>query len=61
MVFEEGSNTKTAIIKQSIMPEVIGVIVTCRGAENNLVKENIINAVVAVTDIPSHKIQVFAQ
>lgn len=61
VVFEEGNNSKTAIVKQSIMPEIIGVIVTAEGAENNSIKENIINAVVAVTNIPNHKIQVFAQ
>ena len=61
IVYEEGGSSKTAIVKQSIMPEIIGVIVTAEGAENNLVKENIINAVVAVTNIPSHKVQVFAQ
>ena len=61
VIFEEGNNNKTAMIKQNIMPKIIGVIVTAEGAENNLVKENIINAVVAVTNIPSHKIQVFPQ
>ena len=61
VVYEEGNSNKTAIIKQSIMPEIIGVIVTCEGAENNSIKENIINAVVAVTNIPNHKIQVFPQ
>ena len=61
VVYEEGNSDKTAIIKQNIMPEIIGVIVTAEGAENNSIKENIINAVVAVTNIPNHKIQVFAQ
>lgn len=61
VIFEEGGNNKTAIIKQNILPEIIGVIVTAEGAENNSIKENIINAVVAVTNIPNHKIQVFAQ
>lgn len=61
VIFEEGNNNKTAMIKQNIMPEIVGVIVTAEGAENNLIKENIINAVVAVTNIPNHKIQVFAQ
>lgn len=61
VVYEEGNSSKTALVKQSIMPEIIGVIVTAEGAENNAIKENIINAVVAVTNIPNHKIQVFAQ
>lgn len=61
VVYEEGNSNKTAIIKQNIMPEIIGVIVTAEGAENNIIKENIINAVASVTNIASHKIQVFAQ
>lgn len=61
VVYEEESNGKTAIIRQNIMPEIIGVIVTAEGAENNYIKENIINAVIAVTNIPNHKVQVFAQ
>lgn len=61
VVYEEENSSKTAIIKQSVMPQIIGVIVTAEGAENNSIKENIINAVVAVTNIPNHKIQVFAQ
>ena len=61
VIFEEGNNNKMAMIKQNIMPKIIGVIVTAEGAENNTIKENIINAVVAVTNIPNHKIQVFPQ
>lgn len=61
VVYEEENSKKTAIIRQNIMPEIIGVIVTAEGAENNYIKENIINAVVAVTNIPNHKVQVFAQ
>lgn len=61
VVYEEENSSKTAVVKQSIMPEIIGVIVTAEGAENNSIKENIINAVAAVTNIPNHKIQVFAQ
>ena len=61
VVYEEGNNNKTEIVKKNIKPEIIGVIVTAEGAENNSIKENIIKAVVAVTNIPNHKIQVFAQ
>ncbi len=60
-IYEESNSNKTALIKQSIMPEIIGVIVTAEGAENNVIKENILNAVVAVTNVPSHKVQVFAK
>lgn len=61
VVYEESGSNKNIVTKQNIMPEIIGVIVTAEGAEVNQVKENIINAVSAVTNIPSHKIQVFAQ
>lgn len=61
VVYEESGSNKNIVTKQNIMPEIIGVIVTAEGAEVNQVKENIINAVAAVTNIPSHKIQVFAQ
>ena len=61
VVYEENGSNKNIVTKQNIMPEIIGVIVTAEGAEVNQVKENIINAVSAVTNIPSHKIQVFAQ
>ena len=60
-VFEEENSNKKVLIKQSIMPEIIGVIVTCEGAENNIIKENIINAVSAVTNVALNKIQVFVQ
>lgn len=60
-VYEESGSTKTLVTKQNIMPEIIGVIVTAEGASVNSVKENIINAVSAVTNVAIHKIQVFAQ
>ena len=61
IVYEEENSSKKALVKQNVMPQIIGVIVTAEGANNNIVKENIINAVAAVTNIPNHKIQVFAQ
>lgn len=61
IIFEEKSNTKTPAVKQTIMPEVIGVIVVAEGADNSVIKENIKNAVEAVLNIPSHRIQVFSK
>ena len=43
----------TKTIKQTIKPEVIGVIVVADGAENQVIKENIKNAVEAVVNISS--------
>ena len=61
IIYEEKNSTKTPAIKQTIMPEVVGVIVVAEGANNSVVKENIKNAVAAVVNISSHRIQVFAK
>lgn len=61
IIFEEKSNTKIPAVKQTIMPEVVGVIVTAEGANNSVIKENIKNAVGAVLNIASHRIQVFSK
>lgn len=61
IIFEEKNSTKTAVIKQTIMPEIIGVLVVADGAGDLKVKENIIKAVEATVNVPSHRIQVFAR
>ncbi len=61
IIYEEKNSTKMPAIKQTIMPEVIGVIVVAEGANNSVVKENIKNAVEAVVNIASHRIQVFSK
>lgn len=61
IIYEEKSNNKAPAIKETIMPKVLGVIVVAEGANNSVVKENIKNAVEAVFDIPSHRIQVFSK
>lgn len=61
IIFEEKSNSKIPAIRESIEPKIIGVIVVADGANNSVVKENIKNAVEAVCDIPSHRIQVFSK
>lgn len=59
IVYEEKNNTRTPVMKQTIMPEIIGVIVVADGANNVTVKNNIINAVEATVNTSSHHIQVF--
>lgn len=59
VIFEEKNNTKIAVIQQNIMPEIIGVVVVADGANNVKTKENIIKAVEATVNVPSHRIQVF--
>ncbi len=61
IIYEESNNTKQPVIKQKILPEMIGVIVVAEGARSATVRENIINAVEAVLEVPSHRIQVFAR
>jgi stage III sporulation protein AG len=59
IVFKEEGSTKTPVIQKNIMPEVTGVIVVADGAKNIAVKDNLIKAVEATVNIPSHRIQVF--
>lgn len=59
IVYEEKNNTRTPVMKQTIMPEIIGVIVVADGANNVTVKNNIINAIEATVNTSSHRIQVF--
>ena len=61
IIFEETGNNKQPFIKQVEVPKTIGVIVVAEGANNIKVKENIINAVVAVIDVPQHRVQVFSK
>lgn len=61
VIFEESNSTKSIAIKEKEMPKIIGVIVVAEGANNVKTKENIINAVSAVIDVASHRIQVFSK
>lgn len=47
------------ITESIILPKIEGAIVMAEGAENIQIKNNIIQAVCAVTGLPSHKVQVF--
>lgn len=49
---------KVALLKEEY-PSVRGVVVVCRGGNNEKVKENIINAVAAITGAPVHSIKVY--
>lgn len=60
IVFSENGNVKTPVIKQTINPEIIGIIIVSEGASNLSVKENLINATLAILDIPAHRVQVLA-
>lgn len=59
VIYEENNNEKTLITQSVISPKIEGAIITAEGANNITVKTNIIQAVSAVTGLPTHKVQVF--
>ena len=59
VVFQEESGEKIPVTQKVVEPKIEGAIITAQGAENSMVKTNIIQAVEAVTGLPTHKIQVF--
>lgn len=61
VIYNEEGNSKIPMIKQTINPKVIGVIVVSDGASSLNVKENIMKAVEATLDVPAHRVQVFAR
>lgn len=61
IIFEEDGSNKNPVITQMINPEIVGVIVVAEGAGNLQVKENLMKAVEAALNIPSHRIQVFSR
>ena len=42
-----------------LMPKIIGVVVTYEGNQSSITKENILNAIMALTGLGANKIQVF--
>lgn len=60
VIYEQNGNNKIPMLKQNVLPTIIGVIVVAEGASNTGVKENLIRAVTAAVDVPDHRIQVFA-
>lgn len=51
------SNQEPVVVKQ-ICPKISGVLIVCKGGENNAIKNNIINAVSTAFDISKSKIYV---
>ena len=56
---QEKNGNKVPYISKTIMPKVEGVIVTCDGGGNEIVRSNLIKAVTVVTGITANKVQVF--
>ena len=59
VIFQEDNGTKTPITAKVVQPKIEGAIITAQGASNAEIKNNIIQAVEAVTGLATHKIQVF--
>ena len=59
IIYEENDGQKTVITQKVVEPQIEGAIITAKGAGNAEVKTSIIQAVEAVTGLPTHKIQVF--
>ena len=59
IVYQENDGEKVPITQKTIQPKIEGAIITAEGANNSVVKANIIQAVEAATGLPTHKIQVF--
>lgn len=59
IVYKEDSGDKVPITQKVVQPKIEGAIITAQGANNAVVKTNIIQAVEAATGLATHKIQVF--
>jgi len=59
VVYTEDDGKKVPITEKVIMPKVEGAIILAEGANDAVIKNNIILAVEAVTGLSTHKIQVF--
>lgn len=59
IIYQEENGEKTPITQKIIQPKIEGAIITAKGANNANTKNNIIQAVEAITGLATHKIQVF--
>ena len=59
IIYQEKNGEKTPITQKIIQPKIEGAIITAKGASNANTKNNIIQAVEAITGLATHKIQVF--
>jgi len=59
IVYSDEDGNSKPVTEKIMMPKIEGAIITAKGAANAKVKNNIIEAVKAVTGLASHKIQVF--
>ena len=55
-VIRDDGSVKEPYVTKYNEPEIEGVVICCRGAENGEISLNITNAVQALFDVPTHKI-----
>lgn len=58
-MYTEENGEKVPVTSKVVNPKIEGAIITATGAGNGTVKNNIVQAVEAVTGLATHKIQVF--
>ena len=59
VIYEDNNGQRSVVTSSVITPEIKGAVVIAKGANNGVVKSNIIQAVEVATGLPTHKIQVF--
>ena len=59
VIYQEENGESVPVTQTVIQPKIEGVLITAVGANNAIVKSNIIQAIEAVTGVATHKIQVF--
>lgn len=59
IIYTEENGVNVPVTQKVINPVIEGAIITAVGVNNATIKTNIIQAVEAVTGLPTHKIQVF--
>lgn len=59
IIYKEEDGEKVPVTQKVLQPKIEGAIITAKGAGNGTVKNNIVQAVEAVTGLATHKIQVF--
>ena len=59
VIFEEENGENKIITEKVILPKIEGAVIIAEGAENAVVKTNIIQAVSAATGLSTYKVQVF--
>lgn len=59
VIYKEVNGEKVPAVESIVSPKIEGAIVTATGAKSASIKTSIIQAVEAVTGLPTYKIQVF--